>query len=432
MKNITLLFILFLSFNSFAATFKSDIGFSINLSDDWYALSKKQASKAYEKETLKSLELLNINDKKLKAILKRVKAGNIEFIFDKKFSTNDFKNNISIQTGAGTTARTKEQGKIACKSLTADLKKLYKKNISVSQCGMKTIDTIMYMSYEYKGAVADISTVQNEFQLTPNLTIITVGGALPIALKHVKNTQNRIAAAIASHIKKSPNYFNVMNKANKFLKKEQYKSAYKQFMILANVNDPEGLFNIARFNEYGKGTKTDLKKALSYYKKSAQLGSRISITKLGDFYMNGKGTKKDLNKAAKLFYQSGLMGDPVAQHIFATMLFNGIGVKEKKPQEAIKWLQESAKQGYPPAAKTLFQIFETGAKNNKPGAKHGLAMMYLQGVGVKPDSAKAIKLLEQSAFDGAKASREALYKIYSNGMFGVPKNIEKAKVWKQE
>ncbi|NOY65952.1 MAG: sel1 repeat family protein [Gammaproteobacteria bacterium] len=433
MKYISLIpLLLLLALNSNAAIFKSDTGFKVELDDDWLPLGKQQISAKFKDETLKSLKLIGINDKKFEALLQRIKEGNVEFIFDKKYSTKDFNNNISLQKGVGATARTKKQADIICKTIGEELKKLYKKDIKVIQCGLKTIGKNSFMSYEYSGALTDITTIQHEFQLTPNVTLITVGGSLPAAVNRVQKTQQKIASAITDYIKKSPDYFSVMAKATKALKNKKYKSAYKQYKILASVGDPEGVFNIARFLEHGKGTKKDLKKSLLYYQKAARSGSRLAITKLGDFFMNGKGTKKDLPKAAKLFYQAGLMGDPVAQHIFATMLFNGIGLKEKNQAEAVKWLKESAKQGYPPAAKSLFELFESGVKNKQPGSQHGLAMLYLQGVGVKKDTAKALKLLEKSAFNGAKASRVALFEIYTKGMFGIPKNPEKAKMWKSE
>jgi len=429
----TLLVSLFLfSVNAHAITHKSGFGFTVKLDDNWVAMGKQQTTKANKETSLKSLKSLNINDKKAGEILKLISSGGVEFLFDKKSATSDFKNNIRIQKTRGATARTKEQGASACKTLGAELKKVFKKDIKVTQCSMKSINRVLFMSYEYTGAIDNIITMHNEFQFTPNLTLVTVGRSQTSAAEPTRKTQNKISTAIAAYIKASPDYFTVMKKATNALKQKQYKNAYQQYRILASAGDPEGLFNTAAFNEHGKGTAKNLKIAFTYYEKAARAGNRQAITKLGDFYMNGKATKKDMGKAAKLFYQAGLLGDPVAQNIFATMLFDGIGMEKKNPQEALKWFEQSAKQGYQPAAQNLIQIYNAQIKNKNPKANHALAVLYLRGIGVKQDANKAIKLLEKAAFEGVNESRQALFEIYSKGLFGVAKNPEKAKVWQQQ
>ncbi len=431
MKKLTVLaFLLFISLNSSAKTFKSDFGFNVELSDDWLAIGKAQTSDSNKKGTLKALEKLNIDKEKAEKILDRIKNANVEFIFDKTKSNAEFNNNISIQRGSGSTARTPEQAEAACKTLEPELQKLYKQKITITQCGMISMDNYSFMSYEYKDAIPNVTTIQHEFQLTPNLTFITIGGSLTESVEHIRSTQKKIATEIVKQIKKSPDYFQVSEKAVKALQQKDYKTAYKQLEILAKVGDPEGLFNLAVFHEHGKATKKDLKKAFKLYNQAAEQGHAHAITKLGEYHLNGKATKKDPEIAARMFYQAGLMGDPAAQNSFATMLFNGIGVKEKDPNKAMQWFVQAAQQGYPPAARNLIKIYETEIENKNTRAYHPLAMIYLQGAGVKQDTDKGMKMLEKAAFDGVAESRKALHEIYSKGLFGIPKNEEKAKAWK--
>lgn len=432
MKNLSLFLLLFVtSLSASAQTFKSDFGFSVNLSDDdWLALNKQSASSSNKKASLQSLERLNIKSENAEKILGRIADANVEFIFYKKNSDKTFNNNISIQRGAGSTARTQEQSDAACKTLEPELKKLYKEKITITQCGMIKLDNYSFMSYEYSGAIAGVTTIQHEFQITPNLTFITIGGAKEDAVEKIRDTQMKVARAVIKHIKASPDYFKISEAAVKALQEKKYKTAFKQLKILADAGDPEGLFNLAAFYEHGKTVKKDLKKAFKLYNQAAQQGHRHAITKLGDFHLNGKATKKNEDIAARMFFQAGAMGDPVAQNSFATMLFNGIGVKEKDPAKAIQWFAQSAQQGYPPAARNLIKIYEAEIESKNTKAYHPLAMIYLQGAGVKQDTDKAMKMLEKAAFDGVAESRKALYEIYSKGLFGIPKNEEKAKAWK--
>jgi len=429
-KFILLIFLSLAAFNSAASSFESDFGFKVELTDDWLVVGKKQADKKNKKATLDALKKISINNEKAEKILDRINKANVEFIFDKTKSKGDFNNNISVQRGSGSTARTPEQAEAACKTLEPELQKLYKQKITITQCGLISIDNYSFMSYEYKDAIPNVTTIQHEFQLTPNLTFISIGGSLTNRADHVRNTQKKIAAGIIKSIKSSPDYFKISEKAVKALQEKKFDVAYKQLEILAKVGDPEGLFNLAVFHEHGKATKKDPKKAFKLYNEAAKQGHAHAITKLGEYHLNGKATKKDPEIAARMFYQAGLMGDPAAQNSFATMLFNGIGVKEKDPNKAMQWFVQAAQQGYPPAAKNLIKIYETEIENKNTRAYHPLAMIYLQGAGVKQDTDKAIKLLEKAAFDGVTESRKALHEIYTKGMFGIPKNEEKAKAWK--
>jgi TPR repeat protein len=432
MKNLFLcLALVSISFNSSAKTFNSEFGISVDLNDDWLALGKKQASDKNKKATLDALKKINIKDKKAEAIMARIKGANVEFIFDRKRSNPDFNNNISIQRGAGSTARTEEQAEAACKTLEPELQKLYKEKVKITQCGMIKIDKHSFMSYEYKDAIPGVTTIQHEFQITPNLTFITIGGSKLDAVDRIRDTQKKIARAIIKHIKSSPDYFAVSEKAAKAIQQKKYDSAFKQLQILAKAGDPEGLLNMAAFYENGKVVKKDVNKAFQLFNQAAKQGHVLAIRKLGQYYTQGIATKKNPEMAAKMFFQAGLMGDPVSQNEFATMLFNGEGVKKKDPEKALQWFAQAAGQGYPPAAQNLIQIYEQEIKNKNTKAYHPLAMIYLQGAGVKQDTDKALKLLEKAAFDGVEESRKALYEIYSKGLFGVAKNEEKANAWKQ-
>lgn len=78
--------------------------------------------------------------------------------------------------------------------------------------------------------------------------------------------------------------------------------------------------------------------------------------------------------------------------------------------EARKWYEEAAKQGNVPAL------------NN-------LGIIYAQGKGVKPDYKKAIKYFEQAAQSNFPNSQRYLGYIYWQGLGGIPKDIDKAKMW---
>jgi len=428
---ITIILGLTLSFNAVAA-YKSDIGFTAPLSNDWLIVNKQSISKSKKAKTLKGIIKLGVTKEKAEKIITQVQTRNVEFLFSRQFAGKDFKANINIQKNTGKTARTKSNATKYCKQAKPQLDKMFKKEIKLHHCGLKKISRTPFVAYEYSGVFQDVVTIQYEFQLTPNLSIIIVGGGKTTHLKKLRAAQLLLAKSLVKFIETGPDYFAALKKGVTAYKKKQYKTAIKYIRILSKAGDPDGLFNLAVFYEKGLGVKKDYKQAIKNYQLAASLGQQYAMTNLAAYYIKGVIVKKNPVLAARLYAEAGVRGVALAQYHFASMLFTGTGVK-KDPNEAIKWYVQAARQGFTPAANTLIKIYEAEIKHGNTKAQHPLAMIYLQGAGgIKQDIKKALGLLEKSAFSGYKPSREALIEIYSKGIFGIKKNPEKVKFWKDQ
>jgi len=428
---LTIIAGLAISINAVAA-FKSDIGFTAPLSNDWLVVNKQTASKSKKSKTLASMIKLGISKEKAEKIINQVGIRNVEFLFSRKYASKDFKTNINIQKNTGHAVRTEANAKKYCKQAKPQLNKLFKKEIKLHNCGLKKISHTPFIAYEYSGVFKDVVTIQYEFQLTPNLSALIVGGGKLQNLKELRATQLKLASSLVKFIETGPDYFKELKEGVAAYKKKNYKTALKHIRVLAKAGDPDGLFNLAVFYEKGLGVKQNYKQAIKNYQLAASLGQQFAMTNLASYYMKGIGVKKNPTLAARLYAEAGVRGVALAQYHFASMLFTGTGVK-KSPNEAIKWYVQAARQGFTPAANTLIKIYMAEIKAGNAKAQHPLAMIYLQGAGgIKQDTKKALGLLEKSAFSGYKPSREALIEIYSKGLFGIRKNPEKVKFWKDQ
>lgn len=138
---------------------------------------------------------------------------------------------------------------------------------------------------------------------------------------------------------------------------------------------------------------------------TALLGARVSGAEEGCAqYLESKNPAATLTK---------LRADKSAESQFcvAAFYYRGIGVKQDVP-ESVRWLRQSAAQGYPPALMNL-----------------GAA--YRNGEGVLPDKAEAVRLFHQAAEKQFPKAEFALGSLHYLGE-GAEKNaIEAAKWWKK-
>ena len=81
--------------------------------------------------------------------------------------------------------------------------------------------------------------------------------------------------------------------------KQDFKKAFKIWMELANIDDPNGLFNIATMYMRGDGMKIDYKKSHKYHKMRELKNKRIS-------FMWSRRSQIS-NKKLKLYFRSEII-----------------------------------------------------------------------------------------------------------------------------
>ena len=137
----------------------------------------------------------------------------------------------------------------------------------------------------------------------------------------------------------------------------------------------------------------------------------------------------------------------VAQFCLAYMLKHGMGIIEPKPNEALKWYEKSAEQGYAPAQNNLFVLYVHRALNasdeskrteNAEKAENWLRMAVEAGYAPAQfniyisELDKDVKWLETAAEKGYTPAQNKLGSLYYDDNNGIAKDLDKAVGWFRE
>ncbi|MCK4865366.1 MAG: sel1 repeat family protein [Gammaproteobacteria bacterium] len=153
-----------------------------------------------------------------------------------------------------------------------------------------------------------------------------------------------------------------------------YEQALRLWLPLAEKDDDKAQYNLGILYQKGLGVEKNIKTAFIWYKRASANGNTDAMYNLGIMYDHGK-----------VIYRS--------------------------PKDATRWWKQAAELG-------------------NEFAQFNIAVEYAYGRMLGKDVDKAIMWWKKSAAQGNKDSRAALYKTYSEGLFGITANPQEAKRWK--
>ncbi|MCP5268041.1 MAG: hypothetical protein H6943_03265 [Zoogloeaceae bacterium] len=183
-----------------AAEYQSHFGYSIQMSDDWLVLTPNEVAKFSADTTPQSIGLSGVPQAELQATLEQVKSGQVEFYFDRKYSTRNWNNNISAQMKPARGESIKELAK-QCPGLTSQIRAVYGPSTKVTKCGEKTTSGVAYLAYEYEIPSERITIIQHEIPYGLRGTLILVGGSNPQGLKQLKSAQDHVTTMAVKQLK---------------------------------------------------------------------------------------------------------------------------------------------------------------------------------------------------------------------------------------
>ena len=153
----------------------------------------------------------------------------------------------------------------------------------------------------------------------------------------------------------------------------------------------------------------------------------------------------DYQKARSLWAPLAKDNNADAQYNMGLLYMKGLGVK-RNPKTAMQWFKKSAYYGNADAAYNLGVIYQTGdgifpsdkdavywwqqaVEVGHVESMYNLGVMYAYGYGIKQDVNQAISLWEKAARKGQPESRKLLFRIYNEGLLGIPVDNKKAYYW---
>ncbi|HEY0663733.1 MAG TPA: hypothetical protein VGD18_03910 [Thiobacillaceae bacterium] len=185
------------SAQAWATEYRSSFGFTFELSSDWLVLTRDEVAEMYRDETQASLGMIDVDQATARAVLERVKRGEVEFYFDRKYSKPDLRNNISVQlTQGGGRYTTSEMDEI-CRLIPEELPRVFGGEVEIVSCGLQELHGIGFLAYEYFLPAKKVHVVQFEIPYVSDTRVLLIGGAHTAALAYLKSAQAAIAKRIA-------------------------------------------------------------------------------------------------------------------------------------------------------------------------------------------------------------------------------------------
>jgi len=136
---------------------------------------------------------------------------------------------------------------------------------------------------------------------------------------------------------------------------EDKKALFSSLKKLTQTNHAEAIYHLGMFYNNGIGTTKSPTEALALFKKSAESGYPLAHYKLGCYYSGQFGEVKGIELDDKLAFDHKLIaaksGYSRAQYDIGGKYF-----KQKIYQEALFWIEKSAKQKHIPSISALVSI----------------------------------------------------------------------------
>jgi TPR repeat protein len=204
-----------------------------------------------------------------------------------------------------------------------------------------------------------------------------------------------------------------------------YPEAEKWFTKAAEQNAGDAQFRLGNFYHNYKNP-PEFEKAVYWLTRAAKGGNRLAMFDLSQMLKRGEGAPKDPAQALVWMKRAADLDMLPAQMMLSEMYATGDGVK-KDPLQSLLWTLKVAEgsaaiphwidkaadiffngwetipKNYPRA----FKLYERAALKDDTHAQSRLGEMYLKGLGVKADSAKAHEYLTKAA-DSGDAEAKAL------------------------
>ena len=269
-----------------------------------------------------------------------------------------------------------------------------------------------------------------------------------IRLLHEEGFMDRSLAEAAvalwmDFIKRENNEDNVFSddkllgeKLNQVVKKCQFE---QQVYLPESIN-----IILHKANSYysGEGVMRNVKEAIKWYEKAANIGHVDSMITLGNFYYMGQDILRDYKKAFKWYTKAVNLGSATAMNYIGNMYYEGKGVN-KNLEKAMLFYERAACKGHYTAMFNMgyiyyeqhmkgwdlpFEKYLEAAKTGDLEAMGHVAYSYHTGSGITQNYEEAFHWYQVAANEGQASAMIWLAYLYLNGQ-GTQKDYHQAAYW---
>jgi TPR repeat protein len=182
--------------------------------------------------------------------------------------------------------------------------------------------------------------------------------------------------------------------------------AAKWYSLAAEQGVPEAQFQYALMLLDGTYVKKDVNGAYALLEAAAQAGNVLAEFNFAQLIVDREPGEAGMTKAVAYYEMAAKAGLADAQYAMSQICAQGVGGRKRDEAEARNWLTLAAKQGYdtaeldlgswliegrggPKDAKAGFGWLRRAALGGNVAAQNRLAKLYMQGIGVDPDTIMA-------------------------------------------
>lgn len=192
-------------------------------------------------------------------------------------------------------------------------------------------------------------------------------------------------------------------------KVKDMKKAMMWFQRAADLGHVDAMFNLGVGYANGLGVPVDFDQAMKWYTKAAEHGSADAMYNIGASYDKGHGTAQNKKLAIEWYTKAAQLNQPNAAYNLGILYWKGQGVL-RDGNTAMTWFSKAAGLGH-------------------AGAMYNLGVACATGAFQSRDEVKAVDWFRKSAELGDADSMAALSRMYVNGQGGLTKNFVEAYVW---
>ena len=229
---------------------------------------------------------------------------------------------------------------------------------------------------------------------------------------------------------------------------EDYATAMKVWLPLAEAGDAEAQYRVARLHAEGLGTDADDEAAVTWYGRAAAQGHARAQGALGFMLHSGRGAERDVTAAIDWYGKAATQGRAAAQRNLGEIYLTGDGV-DPDIDEAVRWLSLAANQDNPGAVALLgtlheqgrgveasperaFKLYKKAAGRFDASGEYNLGRAYLEGIGTRIDVKKAVRFLSRAASQGHAEAQLALDEMDAGSVVEAPAPDDEALIAVEE
>ena len=194
------------------------------------------------------------------------------------------------------------------------------------------------------------------------------------------------------------------------------KAAHGWYRKAADAGSPLGMSKLAWLYDEGHHVAADEAEATAWYMKAPEAGEPTAMRKVGDSFRDGKGVSVDIVIAIRWYVWAGEAGAEEAYHSLGVIYDEGRGVPEDDTK-AVYYFRIAALAGVPEAMLSLGTMYHEGAgveqdheeaaywygnavEAGLDEAGGNLGLLYYEGAGVEKDDEVALNFFVLAATAG--------------------------------